>query len=76
MRLEIITVGYQQSEESIKKGWFIDDSLKSCSENVNHREIFLTSAALKGIFSLLIDNNLIYYAEIVPKPFAPKRHEN
>ncbi len=73
MRLGIISVGFKQNQESIEKGWFLDDSLEPYAGNVNKPDTYLSPAALKSIFSILIDNNLIYYAELVSKPFSPRR---
>ncbi|WP_162427273.1 hypothetical protein [Pontibacter pudoricolor] len=75
MRLGIISVGYKQSQESIEKGWFLDGDLEPFDGDINKPDTFLSHTALKGIFSLLIDNNLIYYTEVVPKPFTPRRSE-
>jgi hypothetical protein len=73
MRLGIISVGYKQSQESIDKGWFLDSDLMPYSGIINEPDTFLSQSGLKDILSLLIDNNLIYCIEVVPKPFSPIR---
>ncbi|PSR53268.1 hypothetical protein AHMF7605_06850 [Adhaeribacter arboris] len=76
MRLGVINLGYSQCQESLEDSWFLNEEMKPHKGKLNEGDVYITSTGFKEIFSLLINNNLIYGVELVPEPFKPVRSDD